>query len=91
VPAYVIDERVVWGMTFHLLERFLAQVLRSASAWREPMTVLEPAPHAARCSHRARAQARRTLPQLRPDASAGPIGMSCVRRRPRRGQSLPAL
>jgi 8-oxo-dGTP pyrophosphatase MutT (NUDIX family) len=27
VPAYVIDERVVWGMTFHLLERFLAQVL----------------------------------------------------------------
>lgn len=27
VPAYVIDERVVWGMTFHLLERFLARVL----------------------------------------------------------------
>ncbi len=27
VPAYVIDERVVWGMTFHLLERFLAQVI----------------------------------------------------------------
>jgi 8-oxo-dGTP pyrophosphatase MutT (NUDIX family) len=27
VPAYVIDERVVWGMTYHLLERFLAQVL----------------------------------------------------------------
>jgi 8-oxo-dGTP pyrophosphatase MutT (NUDIX family) len=27
VPAYVIEERVVWGMTFHLLERFLAQVL----------------------------------------------------------------
>jgi 8-oxo-dGTP pyrophosphatase MutT (NUDIX family) len=30
VPAYVIDERVVWGMTFHLLERFLAQVLAFA-------------------------------------------------------------
>lgn len=30
VPAYVIDERVVWGMTYHLLERFLAQVLASA-------------------------------------------------------------
>jgi hypothetical protein len=29
VPAYVIDERVVWGMTFQLLERFLAQVLAS--------------------------------------------------------------
>jgi hypothetical protein len=27
VPAYVIDERVVWGMTYHLLERFLAQVV----------------------------------------------------------------
>ncbi len=27
VPAYVIEERVVWGMTFHLLERFLAQVI----------------------------------------------------------------
>ncbi|MES1186092.1 MAG: CoA pyrophosphatase [Myxococcales bacterium] len=26
VPAYVIDERVVWGMTFGLLERFLALV-----------------------------------------------------------------
>jgi len=26
VPAYVIDERVVWGMTFHLLERFIAEV-----------------------------------------------------------------
>lgn len=26
VPAYVVDERVVWGMTFHLLERFLAEV-----------------------------------------------------------------
>ena len=30
VPAYVIDERVVWGMTYHLLERFLAQVLAFA-------------------------------------------------------------
>lgn len=30
VPAYVIDERVVWGMTYHLLERLLAQVLRGA-------------------------------------------------------------
>jgi 8-oxo-dGTP pyrophosphatase MutT (NUDIX family) len=30
VPAYVIDERVVWGMTFGLLERFLAQVLALA-------------------------------------------------------------
>jgi 8-oxo-dGTP pyrophosphatase MutT (NUDIX family) len=30
VPAYVIDERVVWGMTFHLLERFLATVLAFA-------------------------------------------------------------
>lgn len=29
VPAFVIGERVVWGMTFHLLERFLAQVLSS--------------------------------------------------------------
>lgn len=28
VPAFVIGERVVWGMTFHLLERFLAQILR---------------------------------------------------------------
>ena len=27
VPAYVIEERVVWGMTYHLLERFLAAVL----------------------------------------------------------------
>ena len=27
VPAYVIDERVVWGMTYHLLERLLQQVL----------------------------------------------------------------
>lgn len=26
VPAYVIDDRIVWGMTFHLLERFLAEV-----------------------------------------------------------------
>ncbi len=26
VPAYVIGERVVWGMTFHLLERFVAQL-----------------------------------------------------------------
>jgi 8-oxo-dGTP pyrophosphatase MutT (NUDIX family) len=30
VPAYVIDERVVWGMTYHLLERFLVQVLAFA-------------------------------------------------------------
>ncbi len=30
VPAYVIEERVVWGMTFHLLERFLAQVIGAA-------------------------------------------------------------
>jgi 8-oxo-dGTP pyrophosphatase MutT (NUDIX family) len=30
VPAYVIDQRVVWGMTYHLLERFLAQVLAFA-------------------------------------------------------------
>ena len=30
VPAYVIDERVVWGMTFHVLERFLARVLAFA-------------------------------------------------------------
>jgi 8-oxo-dGTP pyrophosphatase MutT (NUDIX family) len=29
VPAFVIGERVVWGMTFHLLERFLAEILRS--------------------------------------------------------------
>ncbi len=29
VPAFVIGERVVWGMTFHLLERFLAQILRA--------------------------------------------------------------
>jgi 8-oxo-dGTP pyrophosphatase MutT (NUDIX family) len=27
VPAFVIDSRVVWGMTYHLLEEFLAQVL----------------------------------------------------------------
>jgi 8-oxo-dGTP pyrophosphatase MutT (NUDIX family) len=26
VPAYVIDERVVWGMTFNLLERFLSEL-----------------------------------------------------------------
>jgi 8-oxo-dGTP pyrophosphatase MutT (NUDIX family) len=30
VPAYVIEERVVWGMTYHLLERFLASVLAFA-------------------------------------------------------------
>ena len=30
VPAYVIDERVVWGMTFHVLERFLSRVLAFA-------------------------------------------------------------
>jgi len=30
VPAYVIDDRVVWGMTYHLLERFLARVLAFA-------------------------------------------------------------
>jgi 8-oxo-dGTP pyrophosphatase MutT (NUDIX family) len=29
VPAFVIGERVVWGMTFHLLEGFLAQILRA--------------------------------------------------------------
>jgi 8-oxo-dGTP pyrophosphatase MutT (NUDIX family) len=29
VPAFVIGERVVWGMTFNLLERFLAQILRA--------------------------------------------------------------
>jgi 8-oxo-dGTP pyrophosphatase MutT (NUDIX family) len=29
VPAYVIEERVVWGMTFYLLERFLALVSAS--------------------------------------------------------------
>jgi 8-oxo-dGTP pyrophosphatase MutT (NUDIX family) len=27
VAAYVIDERVVWGMTFNLLQRFLSEVL----------------------------------------------------------------
>jgi len=26
VPAYVIEERVVWGMTFHLLEQLCAKV-----------------------------------------------------------------
>ena len=26
VPAYVIGERVVWGMTFHLLDRFLGRL-----------------------------------------------------------------
>jgi len=26
VPAHVIEQRVVWGMTFHLLERFLSEV-----------------------------------------------------------------
>jgi 8-oxo-dGTP pyrophosphatase MutT (NUDIX family) len=30
VPAYVIGERVVWGMTFHVLERFLSKVLAFA-------------------------------------------------------------
>jgi len=30
VPAYVIGARVVWGMTYYLLERFLAQVARAA-------------------------------------------------------------
>jgi 8-oxo-dGTP pyrophosphatase MutT (NUDIX family) len=30
VPAFVINERVVWGMTFHLLERFLSRVLAIA-------------------------------------------------------------
>ena len=25
VPAFVIEERVVWGMTFHLLERFISE------------------------------------------------------------------
>jgi 8-oxo-dGTP pyrophosphatase MutT (NUDIX family) len=29
VPAYVIEGRVVWGMTYHLLERFLARVRES--------------------------------------------------------------
>lgn len=29
VPAFVIGERVVWGMTFRLLERFLAQIVRA--------------------------------------------------------------
>jgi 8-oxo-dGTP pyrophosphatase MutT (NUDIX family) len=28
VPAFVIESRVVWGMTYHLLERFLGQVLQ---------------------------------------------------------------
>ena len=28
VPAFVIGDRVVWGMTFRLLERFLVQILR---------------------------------------------------------------
>ncbi|HYP89073.1 MAG TPA: CoA pyrophosphatase [Polyangiaceae bacterium] len=26
VPAHIIEERVVWGMTFHVLERFLSEV-----------------------------------------------------------------
>jgi 8-oxo-dGTP pyrophosphatase MutT (NUDIX family) len=26
VPAFVVGERVVWGMTYHLLEQFLARV-----------------------------------------------------------------
>jgi len=30
VPAYVIGERVVWGMTFHLLDRFLAELQTGA-------------------------------------------------------------
>jgi 8-oxo-dGTP pyrophosphatase MutT (NUDIX family) len=30
VPAYVIEERVVWGMTFRLLEDFLARIGRLA-------------------------------------------------------------
>jgi 8-oxo-dGTP pyrophosphatase MutT (NUDIX family) len=30
VPAFVIGQRVVWGMTYHVLERFLARILRSA-------------------------------------------------------------
>lgn len=27
VPAFVIEGRVVWGMTYHVLERFIAQIL----------------------------------------------------------------
>lgn len=30
VPSFVIEQRVVWGMTYHVLERFLAQVLAEA-------------------------------------------------------------
>jgi len=29
VPAYVMDERVVWGMTFHLLERFVSELVEA--------------------------------------------------------------
>jgi 8-oxo-dGTP pyrophosphatase MutT (NUDIX family) len=29
VPAFVIGEHVVWGMTFHVLEHFLERILRS--------------------------------------------------------------
>ncbi|MDF3071554.1 MAG: mutT/nudix family protein [Polyangiaceae bacterium] len=32
VPAFVIDSRVVWGMTYHLLEQFLVQVLATPTA-----------------------------------------------------------
>lgn len=31
VPAYVIGERVVWGMTFHLLERFLSELQKEGA------------------------------------------------------------
>ena len=42
VPAFVIGERVVWGMTFHLLERLSgANPGRAVAAWR-------PAPGSAR-------------------------------------------
>lgn len=30
VPAYVIGDRIVWGMTFHLLDRFLRDLQRRA-------------------------------------------------------------
>lgn len=29
VPAFVIDERVVWGMTYYLLDRFLGRMARA--------------------------------------------------------------
>jgi 8-oxo-dGTP pyrophosphatase MutT (NUDIX family) len=36
VPAFVVEQRVVWGMTFRVLEMLLARILLTSSSQRQP-------------------------------------------------------